>query len=661
MSSPSTHSSSTEIHRHPGPDTAPTFSQIMYPSHEARTRLQSPDFPREPSSVQETEVVVEWVCKGMGITHALYEYLMEAYFANMTSFTLFSPQMVGDMIRNIPSAVEAEALVAAMFSFSARFHASYRVSNRPSSCPTASHFAQLASSRLRRALDVRGDDVAPLWLLQSLILVTFYQLTQSVRSKSWRAVGKCVRIAYDMNLHLLDAGQGGEAEHQRPEQGGDDVAKWSHQEERRRAWWAIWEMDVFASTIRRSPMAIDWSQNFTFLPVSDTCWFNNVRQESCFLFQEPSQRWAGLVKSGNTSARAWFIVINSLMRNVGLMVYNSGAFPAVVLESRTREIDDKLTAIGNCLFCTISSLPTELVYRGESLDFDTMASADDLSSHQAHADKYAIHVMTQLVRFMIHHHRICAQAPWQNNASPGGSRGEDGANTSFDDTDCNQRSLSSWSNYMNAAQEIVTIVRTSEREHYKYVNPFLVNAIWFAAAAQIACRVFRPPSFSMQLISTNYDVLALVIDHFIAFWNSLDGLKSRLSRIEVALKRLLAECTGQAVRNPIDAMTRQSAIVTADESRTDMMGNTASGGMHDLATAAALYQNLPDSAIDMNNSAGMMSAELNTQMGNPNEPSLYLDNMMSMLGGQLTSADFTGQLSTYRLDELWQAGAFPQV
>lgn len=429
-------------------------------------------------------------------------------------------------VKELRSCVHGEALVASMFSFSARFcPGDDSAINRRMNCPTPSYFADIASNRLDLALRACDDAVPPLCLLQASVLESFYHLTQSVRSKSWRILGKCIRLAYDMNLHSLDA---------IPEQNVTtdsqdiDVRRWSLREEKRRSWWAIWEMDMFSSTIRNLPLAIDWKQNFTFLPVSDTCWFSDMYQPSCYLAEDPSLRWKLMSDTGSKSPKAWFILVNSLVHDAHVLVYNPWAAKGLTSESKSQ----KLTIISNCLYCIATSLPTELAYHGQNLNFKTKSSPHDTNTHQFHSDIYAICLMTQLAQFMIYHHKVCAEAPWlakhrQNECdSEGGPKTLDQA---------------SWSNYMKITDDIITLVRNSSYDHHKFVNPFLANTLWFAAAAQIACLVFGPSSHSKELLESNFELLSLAIDHFIAFWCSMAMLKPRLARVEAALRNLMGK------------------------------------------------------------------------------------------------------------------------
>ncbi|KAK3987196.1 putative fungal-specific transcription factor [Cladorrhinum sp. PSN332] len=514
--------------------TAPIFSRIMYPSHEAQTRPQSPSTVDTPSDHQGggPKITVQSVCEALKITKATYDMLMTSYFNNMTAFSLFKPGSIEPKFAMMQYHSDAEALVAAMFSFSARHCRDASNEDTLNDVPSPAHFAQIASKQLDESVERYGELRPPFWLLQAGILVTFYQLTLNVRSRSWKKLGDCIRYSYDVSLHMVDANHD-------PTEPPDKInlQRWSLLEERRRAWWAVWEMDVFASTIRRLPTAIDGSMNLTMLPVPDSCWFNDVYQESCFLAADCSLRWKHLAGSGNKSAKAWFIVVNSLMRNTQRIVYPVGSAIQTGFNAEGANRDE-LNIMANCLYCTVTSLPGNLAYQGETLDFRLPKE-----SRQDHADKYALHLMTQLCRFMIYHHKICARAPWLKSQSQPGSN-KDSSPCPLDPSEENKISLSEWSNYMNASDEIITVVRNSSRDHYRYVNPFLVNTIWFAAAVQCACRVFDPPvvpAFNKRLAGSNLDLLKLTMDRFVEFWGGMESLKGKLARIESGLVSLMGE------------------------------------------------------------------------------------------------------------------------
>ncbi|KAK3386870.1 hypothetical protein B0H63DRAFT_141729 [Podospora didyma] len=643
----------------------------MYPSHESQTRPQSPSTADTPHSQRGAGngITVRSVCAALKISTATYEMLMDAYFSNMTSFSLFRPGSVEPKFAAMQQHSDAEALVAAMFSFSARhWHGTGNGDgdhHQEIDCPSPAYFASIASSQLDGSVDRYGDMRPPFWLLQAGVLVTFYQLTLSVRSRSWKKLGDCIRYSYDLNLHMVDANHQGT----RKEKGSMNTAHWVLLEERRRAWWAVWEMDVFASTIRRLPTAIDASLNLTLLPVPDSCWFSNVYQESCFLSEDCSLRWKHLARSGNKSAKAWFIVVNSLMRNTQRIVYH----PAGSVE--TKQHHDQLEIMANCLYCTVTSLPASLRYQGgETLDFGLqgVSSSDGRQTNnprrQEHADKYALHLMTQLCRFMIYHHKICARAPWlarrKGTATHSPSDEDDDSATT---TTQRQENQSEWTNYMNASNEIVTIVRSSARDHYRYVNPFLANTLWFAAAAQCACRVFGPASFSRQRTSSNLDVLKLAMDRFISFWGGMENLRGKLARVEAGLQDLMAgppdasttdrgrERRGSASVHQIGSRALQ-ALPSSRSTMTAQTPHPRSVSLEDTTTTTTTTILGTGSVLNSDSMHGMVASNVNgwtdPKWSSFNMPHMYDFNQQQHVGVPSFSTADAMDFLPFGLDEL---------
>jgi hypothetical protein len=194
------------------------------------------------------------------------------------------------------------ALLAAMLAFATRSLDAETASelNAANICPSnddcGSHFIDQAISALNEAIRECGDDPVPLSLLQALVLVTHWLLIRNARGRAWRYLGTCVSVAYELNLHLVDS---------EDEAGEPDSSCWCTDEERRRAWWAVWEMDVFASIVRRCPTIIDWSQMKTCLPAQDDRWFRGQPQRSCLLYSSAIDRIRALKLSGNQSPVAW--------------------------------------------------------------------------------------------------------------------------------------------------------------------------------------------------------------------------------------------------------------------------------------------------------------------------------------------------------------------
>src|SRR2546423_5213891 len=332
----------------------------------------------------------------------------------MTSFSLFHRPTIEEKFSNVASQKHLQALLAAIFSF-ATYHRNdlSRADAHSSITAPASttYWFDLACRLIAEGVGKCPDESPPISLLQAMIIVTFQKLIRGVRGNAWRSLGECVRIAYELQLHLVDL------EDER-ESGEDSNAQyqndWIAVEERRRAWWVLWEFDVFASAIRRLPTALDWTLNKTYLPICDEKWYRNEEVGSCYLAVDPAQRWKELEKSGNRSAKAWFIVINSYMRDAQLLSSIPGSSPingrrsgattprhpsAQRVEAMTRNVRDMLT---NSLWCTLTAMPAELGYHDEYLAFRATDDPFAAMSRQRDCDKYSIHIMVQLTRFMMH-------------------------------------------------------------------------------------------------------------------------------------------------------------------------------------------------------------------------------------------------------------------
>lgn len=172
---------------------------------------------------------------------------IDSYFTNMTAFSLFQRPSFEAKLYAISAPIHRHALLAAMFCFSVRFgypeNPSSETMYQPP--PTPESFWDLAVQLIDQALHHCGDDAPPLCLLQAMVLTTFQQLVKGVRGRAWRSLGTCVRIAYELQLNLIDAQRVDYSGELSPER----IAKWCADEERRRVWWTIWEFDVFGKLL----------------------------------------------------------------------------------------------------------------------------------------------------------------------------------------------------------------------------------------------------------------------------------------------------------------------------------------------------------------------------------------------------------------------------
>lgn len=434
----------------------------------------------------------------------------------MVAINLFHEPTFEEKLTLIPSTPQISALLAAMCSFAARFHhtnsPSFERKNPVStSCPRPDQFLDKALEYINQSLVESDDEPPPICVLQALIIATHCQLTRGVHGKAWRSLGMCVRLAYELNLHLLDAKDQSNSDR-------EDPKVWRYKEERRRAWWAIWEMDVFASTIKRTPTAIDWGHIQTLLPVDDWFWFHDHRAPSAFMERDPIQRWKTLERTGNHSPKAWFLVINSLMKDAQILSSPHGLPPeADCSQARdtTRasqssrhthhcagdDTNQKLEVLANAIQCFVLALPTHLRYRHQYLSFDLSASTGLSGCHrQLHCGVYNIFVMTQLARLMVYRFDIFRQPPngknmGQNESCRGGNRA-----TSCSE-DLENRPLQ---RYFEAADNIVSIVNGSCEDHVQHINPFLPSTIWLAAAVQLVQKHMGRLSTNPSLVKSRF-------------------------------------------------------------------------------------------------------------------------------------------------------------
>ncbi|CAH0051943.1 unnamed protein product [Clonostachys solani] len=463
----------------------------------------------------------------------------------MVAINLFHKPSFGNKIAGITCQVQISALLAAMLGYAARFYlteptlaSQYRPRPVPENT-SPEYFLNKAVKLIDESLTECDDAPPPICVVQALIITTHCQLTRGVHGKAWRSLGMCVRLAYELNLHLIDARSGSRMRQR-------DPVQWRDDEEKRRAWWAIWEMDVFASTIRRTPTALDWAHMETLLPVDDTDWSSDRPASSTFLARDPIQRWKTLEATGNHSPKAWFLVINSLMKDAQLISdpmgvssepdmvrssaspkeYSNGTSPSTVKDAR-----QQLEMLANAVKCFVLALPQHLRYNGLCLTFDPPESPRVVSMRQLHCGIYNIFVMTQLARLMIHRYHLFRQ-PAYSGQSGREDRPDSSSGPMYLDMDnlCIRQ-------YFEAADNILTIVSRSSEDHIRHINPFLLSTIWLACAAQLVRKYLGPAWINPSLVKSRYDVLYLTYKRCVSFWDAKTALQENLESLEMHLER----------------------------------------------------------------------------------------------------------------------------
>ncbi|KAJ5982942.1 Fungal specific transcription factor [Penicillium waksmanii] len=488
-------------------------------------------------------------CDAFGLSLEGFQHLTDIYFDSMTEFSLFHRSSFGNKIQNIKNPGHLQALFASMFAYSATFHIDDAVDPMThiwtSPCtPDPMSFHNLALKLINKSLDECSDQAPSICLLQAMVLITFCELTKGVRGRAWRLLGSCVRVAYELHLHLIDY----EARDEYFKV-GRDLSRWIADEERRRCWWAIWKMDNFASVIRRCPTAIDWNMIDTYLPVSDELWFNNQFQRSCFLEREPTTRAEILKSCGNDGADAWLIVTSSIMRDAQVLL--RGNLRGVLLDLDPHNASEQLLHYFHNSFCrkrtdkdsaqlktliralrnTIASLPKFLVYYGEYLDFGfkLLERKRDSETRRMHSAKYNIHLTMKLAQFMIYHHYAF---------------GEIVSGVIFTEKDTKHEPLLSeeqttenalgLEQCLQAADDIYILTSQCPEDHVKYVNPFLASTVWLSASLQVLRKLFGKREDLEETLS-KYAILRATCERYTAFWNTPLTLLENLNSLEARL------------------------------------------------------------------------------------------------------------------------------
>ncbi|OAL38638.1 hypothetical protein AYO20_01844 [Fonsecaea nubica] len=519
-----------------------TLAFIMHPSHETSITLSNMEFVSSSKSSTTLDNIdrLAQACALLKVpANALQPYL-DLYFDNMTSFSLFHRPTFAAKLCAIDSIEQLAALLASIFSFSARYRfisdqGAADLDDGLGPLFPPKHFEDMALRYVDQALAEYSDRSPPLCVLQALVLNTFSQLIKGVRGAAWRRLGICVRVAYELDLHHIDRDN-------TPEQQDPDI--WCRIEECRRAWWAIWEMDNFASLIRRCPTAVDGTDNETRFPVADEEWFALRFTPSCFLETKPMERLKALQHCSTQSSKAWFLVLDSLMREGHrLSKFRSpcpgrGTPPPSTWspsDEPSKDNTESLQILANALRCFSMALPKHLRYRDGFLSF----AANDPAVRQLHSAKYSIHVTTQLTRMMIHHQDAYHGA--QQDLHLTGL--QEGPNQDSDATSENE-SLSlrlgpareGMQQFIEAADELLRIVSWSSEEHVRYVNPFLASTIWYGAVVHLGWKVLAPPSTNLDWVESKFTVLHMILMEFSEFWDLPKTLQENLASVEGKLR-----------------------------------------------------------------------------------------------------------------------------
>jgi hypothetical protein len=249
----------------------------------------------------------------------------------------FARYMTGpadSLSRIIGYSVEDSLLLYGIFSLAARYSDHQSLAH----LPPIERGAFFEAKAIHAYDNARGAiEPSTMSYLQGCILLAFYLYTSGPSPRGWILTGVCVRMAYDLGLDTIDANS---------DDGPLNAAQWSADEELRRSWWLVWELDTFGSTISRRPYAIDRRRMVVKLPVNDDAWFSDTPVRSAVLRTKPALAWKALRNVENQDERAWFLIANYLM-----------ALAHDILHAKEDATENEKQEVANAITCFELLLP----------------------------------------------------------------------------------------------------------------------------------------------------------------------------------------------------------------------------------------------------------------------------------------------------------------
>ncbi|KAE8143229.1 fungal-specific transcription factor domain-containing protein [Aspergillus pseudotamarii] len=564
---------------------------------------------------------------------------IRVFFDHMVAINIFHEPSFAEKLSNISSFSQLTALLAAIAGYASRFGAlrtndvaSDTVQLVAKSHRQPAYFINLAFKFINEALAECDDEMPPLCVIQALIIATHCRLTQGVRGKAWRSLGLCVSLIYETNLHLLDSRKVIKAE---------DPHHWQEDEEKRRAFWAIWEMDVFASTIRRMPTTINWNQMEILLPVDNAHWFSGHPTSSCFMEADINKRWKALQDSGNQSSKAWFLVINSLMKNAqiacdpqGASAIGSQGYHQQMPNSQISTLESametrrKLETLANAVRCFTLALPSHLQYRDQYLAFWGPVQGQTESQRLQHCSIYNIFVMTQLARLMIYRYDAFRSQNHPTETSGRHPSGNSAGRSTFSLLDTENGALRQ---YYEAADRILGIVNRSCEDHVQHINPFLPSTIWLASAVQLVRKHFARTQSNRDLVKSRFDVLYLTYKRCVQFWDIQTALQKNLELIEEQLEARTKKPEVQACPSSQEASNRASEDTDMiNQSASDQEGHNVERSLSFDRSARQASQYLPETPSVLLTSSAPMDARLENTAQNHARKHPYVQQVAKM-------------------------------
>ena len=362
---------------------------------------------------------------------------------------------------------------------------------------SATHYGVTAESYWLAALDLIEVelDMPSLQVLQAFVLTTFYELTKEITARQYYSVGLCVRIAYDLELNVVDVGEW-----------CSNHTMWIRQEERRRLWWVIWEMETFIGNVYQRPVFSSNAGIQTLLPASEDSWFQSRPEPSVHFHPDPLHRWR-LLKEGNKSdPRSFFLVAVSMMSYTAQL----GSKPTYY---------DEIGPIDHALMCLEETLPPEIVYD------NTFTFGHDTLYHDVICANIFITIQCTV--------RLLYRKAWSEGVTRDQLRESINIDESLKVIDGTRGTA--WVKTIEASNKIAVLFERSPSVVPRLLGPYMATSVFSAASSQVVAKVFSESLEKYRLASYRLQFFHSILES-IENWSCTDkSLRIRLLEVEELL------------------------------------------------------------------------------------------------------------------------------
>ncbi|KAI1609923.1 fungal-specific transcription factor domain-containing protein [Exophiala viscosa] len=422
--------------------------------------------------------------------------------------------------------LESALILNGVMSLSARFSRSPQFEHMP---PTTrgDQFAKQAQSIYADATRFQGDEAPSLRYLQGCILLAFYHNTNHSNSFGWTLTGVCTRLAYDLGLNTVDDDVDYQSGSCSPQ--WTSTEDWIMREELRRAWWSVWELDTFASTVARRSYTIDRNTIQVLLPASDEHWFEGTPVASAPMGSTPATAWKSLQGSPNQDERAWFLVANYLMA----LAYDLMTRKDVCTRTKA-EMENSLTCFGLSLPQHFRLTNPRFVFNDASFARSNWIIATNVILQSART--YG--ALT-----------LCAPS---DGASPA-SQSPSSIRSIPEDQDTSSLKC------VQHAHDVVRAINAWSPDYMEYTSPFIVCSLVGPAAMHFSPLLPSSPGESTQAHSLEREVVTLGIAQFARVW----GLGYLMLDLTHALHKLTGDSTFPLTPAERDLAVRYTTIAPA--------------------------------------------------------------------------------------------------